>query len=298
MSSFPYIFRKHPSEQGIDNSRSMSKSYIKKLNSSTRRDSLTSNCSRVSNTSSLWSSASSGISSLDVSLMTGHTMTEEMKTDSKYVVSDDGIRSQSEVNIMVGKDIINLKDLSAPQVRGRGLISSEIMSCVANHTKLLEGVTRELRLELTAYQQQLTSRKNYSRKQNRAIRQDAIIIENVGSSCADTLKHIKNLYDQTRYLKGVINMIEDEFDLDIRANFSGRQRKKSSQNFTKLNGYLLGCITMILVGFSSKLIYKDINLSGILNDLSYYANVWMLTLSKYFEQPSVIQSRTVLLEVT
>ena len=43
--------------------------------------------------------------------------------------------------------------------------------------------------------------------QNRAIRQDAIIIENVGSSCADTLKHIKNLYDQTRYLKGVINMV-------------------------------------------------------------------------------------------
>ena len=47
----------------------------------------------------------------------GHTVTEEMKTESKYVVSDDGIRSQSEVNIMVGKDIINLKDLSAPQVR-------------------------------------------------------------------------------------------------------------------------------------------------------------------------------------
>jgi len=93
-------------------------------------------------------------------------------------------------------------------------------------------------------------------------------------------------------------MIEDEFDLDIRANFSGRQRKNSNQNFSKLNGYLLGCITMILVGFSSKLIYREINLSGVLNDLSYYANVWMLTLSKYFEQPSVIQSRTVLLEVT
>ena len=43
--------------------------------------------------------------------------------------------------------------------------------------------------------------------QHRAIRQDAIIIENVGSSCADTLKHIKNLYDQTRYLKGVINRV-------------------------------------------------------------------------------------------
>ena len=44
-------------------------------------------------------------------------MTEEMKTDSKYVVSDDGMRSQSEVNILVGKDVINLKELSAPQVR-------------------------------------------------------------------------------------------------------------------------------------------------------------------------------------
>ena len=44
-------------------------------------------------------------------------MTEEMKTDSKYVVSDDGISSQSEVNVLVGKDVINLKELSAPQVR-------------------------------------------------------------------------------------------------------------------------------------------------------------------------------------
>ena len=38
------------------------------------------------------------------------------------------------------------------------------MSCVANHTKLLEGVTRELRLELAAYHQQLISRKNTSRR--------------------------------------------------------------------------------------------------------------------------------------
>ena len=60
----------------------------------------------------------------------------------------------------------------------------------------------------------------------------------------------------------------------------------------------MGCITMILVGFTSKLIYKEVNVSGILNDLSYYANLWMLTLSKYLEQPSVIQSRTVILEVT
>ena len=60
----------------------------------------------------------------------------------------------------------------------------------------------------------------------------------------------------------------------------------------------MGCITMILVGFTSKIIYKEVNLSGILTDFRYYANLWVLTLSKYLEQPSVIQSRTVILEVT
>ena len=71
MSTFPYIFRKHPSEHGVNTSQDMSKSYLRKSNSSTRRSSLTSNCSRASNASSLWSSSSSGISSLDVSLITG-----------------------------------------------------------------------------------------------------------------------------------------------------------------------------------------------------------------------------------
>ena len=92
--------------------------------------------------------------------------------------------------------------------------------------------------------------------------------------------------------------IEDEFDLDVRQNLSGRQRKKSSQHFNRINGYLMGCITMILVGFSSKLIYGEIQVRGLLDNLSYYGNLWMITLLKYFEPPSVLQSRTVLLEVT
>merc|ERR1712141_99465 len=101
------------------------------------------------------------------------------------------------------------------------------MSCVANHTKLLEGVTRELRAELTSYHQQIISRKAKPRKQSAINRQDAIILENLGSSCAETLKHIKNLYDQTRYLKGVINMIDDDLEKSSGSTPSGIGRTKS-----------------------------------------------------------------------
>ena len=44
-------------------------------------------------------------------------MGEELKTDSKYVVADEARTNKGEVNILVGKDVINLKDLSAPQIR-------------------------------------------------------------------------------------------------------------------------------------------------------------------------------------
>ena len=67
MSSFPCIFRKQRSDRKTNNSQEMSKSYPRNSNTSTRRSSLTSTCSR----SSLWSNSSSGISSLDVSLVKG-----------------------------------------------------------------------------------------------------------------------------------------------------------------------------------------------------------------------------------
>ena len=38
-------------------------------------------------------------------------------------------------------------------------------------------------------------------------RQDALVLQEIGGCCAESLKHVKNLYDQTRYLKGVINMV-------------------------------------------------------------------------------------------
>ena len=50
-------------------------------------------------------------------------------------------------------------------IRGRTMIRSEIMKCVANHTKVLEGVTREVREELASYHQKLISRKSNPRKQ-------------------------------------------------------------------------------------------------------------------------------------
>ena len=48
---------------------------------------------------------------------------------------------------------------------GQGVINSEIMRCLVNHTKMLEGVTRELRLELSLYHQKRNSRKNTQKKQ-------------------------------------------------------------------------------------------------------------------------------------
>ena len=48
---------------------------------------------------------------------------------------------------------------------GQGVINSEIMRCLVNHTKMLEGVTRELRLELSLYHQKRNSRKSIQKKQ-------------------------------------------------------------------------------------------------------------------------------------
>ena len=52
---------------------------------------------------------------------------------------------------------------------GQGVINSEIMRCLVNHTKMLEGVTRELRLELSLYHQKRNSRKSTQRKQVRSV---------------------------------------------------------------------------------------------------------------------------------
>ena len=43
----------------------------------------------------------------------GHNLTE----DSKYAMTDDAMKNQGEVNILVGKEVVNLKELSAPQIR-------------------------------------------------------------------------------------------------------------------------------------------------------------------------------------
>ena len=49
-------------------------------------------------------------------------------------------------------------------VGDQGMISAEFMNCVSNHTKLLEGVTRELRSELTFYHNQIIATSAHQRK--------------------------------------------------------------------------------------------------------------------------------------
>ena len=46
---------------------------------------------------------------------------------------------------------------------------------------------------------------------------DAVVLEILENYCAETLKHVKNLYDQTKYLKGVINMVSNFYWLITRA---------------------------------------------------------------------------------
>merc|ERR1719225_1914828 len=200
MIKFPYIFRQHPTDKSAQHSpHGMSRSTMKCSNSSTRRSSLTSNCSRVSNASSLWSSASSGISSLDVSLMSGPN--KDMSSIGSQSIQPTSMTENNEVNVIVGRDMINLNDCTAPQISsGQGMINSEIMRCLVNHTKMLEGVTRELRLELSLYHQKRNSRKSTQKKQVKFNRQDALVLQEIGGCCAESLKHVKNLYDETRYL--------------------------------------------------------------------------------------------------
>lgn len=120
--------------------------------------------------------------------------------------------------------------------------SVNVLSCVSNHTKISEGAVRELRLELSALHHRHHSMKNdhgnlvsfktigvfcqsikhlntfYMVKYKwdnfifskiRFKNDDAVVLEILENYCAETLKHVKNLYDQTKYLKGVINMVSN-----------------------------------------------------------------------------------------
>ena len=63
------------------------------------------------------------------------------------------------------------------------------MAAVANQTKMLESGLRELRTEMS----------NPMRVVD--LGQEAIILSGLNQKAGDSLKHIKNLYEETKYLK-------------------------------------------------------------------------------------------------
>ena len=76
------------------------------------------------------------------------------------------------------------------------------MVCIAKQTKVLEAAVRELRGELTACK---NSSKGVTDLMNAS--EEAIVLSDMSQECAGTLKHIRGFYDQTRYLKGLINTV-------------------------------------------------------------------------------------------
>ena len=78
------------------------------------------------------------------------------------------------------------------------------MVCIAKQTKVLEAAVRELRGELSSYNKNLSKGVT---AEFMSASEEAIMLSDMSQECAGTLKHIKGFYDQTRYLKGLINKV-------------------------------------------------------------------------------------------
>lgn len=73
--------------------------------------------------------------------------------------------------------------------------SVDFITAVANQTKMLESGLRELRTEMS----------NPMRVVD--LGQEAIILSGLNQKAGDSLKHIKNLYEETKYLKTYLEKV-------------------------------------------------------------------------------------------
>jgi len=144
----------------------------------------------------------------------------ENKRSRKSRISKDDVE-EAELQIMVDGEPINFSELDIPQPDC--LNSANLMTCISKQTKVLEAAVRELRGELST-SKHLSSSSSSSKGQPGgsndflSASKEAAVLSDVSKQCAVTLKHIKGFYDQTRYLKGLINRMEADLAWRCRKN--------------------------------------------------------------------------------
>jgi len=107
----------------------------------------------------------------------------------------------------------SLYDLSETELtRPNGLNSVDFMARVSSQTKLIQQSLQTLRTEVDDPMKLLD------------IGQEAIILSGLSKHASDSLKNIKNLYDETKYLKTYLEKLEAKVHYDI-----AMRRKTSSR---------------------------------------------------------------------
>jgi hypothetical protein len=84
-----------------------------------------------------------------------------------------------------------------------GINSVDFMNSVSRHTKMIQSSVKELRGEVANPLKVLD------------IGQEAIILSGLNKKAGDSLKNIKNLYDETKYLKSYLEKLEAKVHYDI-----------------------------------------------------------------------------------
>ena len=83
----------------------------------------------------------------------------------------------------------NVTKLSSDVLFSSGINSVDFMHAVSDHTRALESGLRELRAEMS------------SQLRVNDLGQEAIVLSGLNAKAGDSLRHIKNLYEETKYLK-------------------------------------------------------------------------------------------------
>ncbi len=94
-----------------------------------------------------------------------------------------------------------------------GINSVDFMSAVSEQTKLLESGLREMRSQMSD-----PARVN-------ELGQEAIVLSGVCERAGDSLKHIKNLYEETKYLKNYLEKVTTNWMAKLRSPSSSFRRR-------------------------------------------------------------------------
>merc|ERR1712080_177953 len=159
--------------------------------------------------------------------------------------------------------------------RPNGVNTTEFLSSLNRHAKVMQSGVRELRSEIDNPMRVLD------------IGQEAIILSGLNKQATDSLKNIKNLYDETKYLKSYLEKMEAKVHYDI------AMRRKTPQSPSLLRrlaflGLVGGTIGYIIYRRNPQAVVDRLEQAG-----AVLSNVWDGVLLFFVGESTVIQSTVI-----